>query len=502
MTGVSPNASLMQGHHCEGVVGLSLWFLLGIAILRLWVMPLPSSFWVDEMVTVFVAEHPNDASFAPVPQVPASIYYAIPRAAASLFGRSEIVYRLPSLLFMGVALWLIARIASRLIHPDAGWFAVFLCLSLRWINYFAVDARPYAMGIAVSAAAIWFLIRWLDTAAGLDALLFVAFAALLWRVHLVYWPFYLVFALYILLRISGRDTRVTWRTTAPVIALLVLLLVPLLGETARILRNAGDHVIVALPGIREFQHLVRWSVVVLAGGGAWLAARLLRWPAPVTKISSTALALVFAWWLGQPLCLYLYSHITGNSVFVDRYLSLQLPGIALSATAVAARWIPTAHWRQASLVVGAVALALMGNWTTLRPRHDNSDWRAAALAVNSAAIDAQTPILCASPFIEARVPVWRPDYPLPGFLYAHLSVYPVKGKLFLFPFDRHDAETYAASLMDSSLTAQRSFVIYGGQGNVDDLRKWFASRAERRNWSISNALFGDVGVTVFNRVTE
>src|SRR5205085_2852076 len=116
------------------------------------------------------------------PQAWKSIYYYLPRAAATLFGPSEIALRLPSILLMGLMLFLIARLAARLIHPQAGWFAVFACLTLRGINYEAADARPYALGMCIAAAALLFLVRWCDRLRWRDGLLFVLFAAPLSRV--------------------------------------------------------------------------------------------------------------------------------------------------------------------------------------------------------------------------------------------------------------------------------------------------------------------------------
>jgi len=43
------------------------------------------------------------------------------------------------------------------------------------------------------------------------------------------------------------------------------------------------------------------------------------------------------------------------------------------------------------------------------------------------------PVICPSPFIEARPPVWTPGYPLASFLYAHLPVYPIQGKVLRLP---------------------------------------------------------------------
>src|SRR5690348_15572162 len=151
-------------------------------------MPLPSSFWLDETETVFVARHgPAHWSLAETaPQAWKSIYYPVARLSAACFGSSEVAYRIPSVLLMGAALFLIARLAARLIHPQAGWFAAFACLTLRGINYEAADARPYAMGMCVAAAAMLFLVHWFDSARWRDGLLFVLFAALLWRVHLLF----------------------------------------------------------------------------------------------------------------------------------------------------------------------------------------------------------------------------------------------------------------------------------------------------------------------------
>src|SRR5271155_2974308 len=167
----------------EHVLNLLLGFLLAACITRLWLMPLPSSFWVDEMATVFVVHHgPNDPSLAVAPQVPDSIYYRLPQAAEALLGFSEISYRLPSVFLMGIALFLIARLSARLIAPEAAWFAVFVCLSMRGFNDQAADARPSALGTCLAAASLWFLIRWLDSDRWWDASLFVIFAALIWRV--------------------------------------------------------------------------------------------------------------------------------------------------------------------------------------------------------------------------------------------------------------------------------------------------------------------------------
>ena len=63
-----------------------LWTILLACVIRFWIMPLPSSFWVDEMGTAFVVHFGgNHPSFAIAPQVPASLYYALPRLFETLF---------------------------------------------------------------------------------------------------------------------------------------------------------------------------------------------------------------------------------------------------------------------------------------------------------------------------------------------------------------------------------------------------------------------------------
>jgi hypothetical protein len=209
--------------------------------------------------------------------------------------------------------------------------------------------------------------------------------------------------------------------------------------------------------------------------------------------------LVLAWWLCQPLALYGFSWLTGNSVFVTRYLSIMLPGVALSATALAARAIPPAQWKRLAALVGAGALLLQGQWTRVWPVHEHSDWRGAARQVNALVLGPATPVVCPSPFIEARPPVWRPDYPLPGFLYSQLPVYPIAGKPILFPFATSpEAEAYAATLTRETLSSSRRFLIYGGNGPATFWSKWFAARPELAGWSYARHAHGDVDVVEFN----
>jgi hypothetical protein len=479
--------------------------LLAVCIVRLWLMPLPSSFWVDEMVTAFVihygAAHP---SLAVAPQVTATVYYWLPRAAESLFGFSEIVYRLPSLLALGAALWLIGLLAARLIHREAGWFAVFACLGLRGFNYEAADARPYALGTFIAAASLWFLVRWLDTARWRDGLLFVVFAAVLWRVHLVFWPFYVVFGLYMAARLLTRETDVTWLNAAAIVGLLALALAPVLLDALRLFREAKAHVIVDLPKLRDLRRTLKFLLIALCGGGALVLSRWFHWKRESPAPTLASWVLIVGWWFWHPFALFAFSRLTGNSVYVDRYLSLALPGAALTATLAAAYFIPERQWKPLALVVGAGSLFAMGQWLQLWPRHHNSDWRAAAHTIDQWTLGDNTPVILPSPFIEAKFPVWSPDYPLPGFLYSYLPVYKISGKPYLLPFESSpEAESYAAELARGALSATPRFLIYGGDRNVWRWRKWFAGRPELQRWS--NRLlgpFGDVEVALFERPAQ
>jgi hypothetical protein len=485
------------------VISGLLWAVLLLAVARLWLMPLGSSFWVDEMVTAFVVHHPADPSLAVAPQVPASFYYWLPRLSERWLGFSEISYRLPSVLAMALALWILAALARRLIHSGAGWFAVFACLAMRGIDYHAADARPYALGIAVSAAAVWFLVRFLDRGVLRDGLLFVLAAGLLWRVHLVYWPFYGVFLIYAAARLAS-DSRQFWPRVLLVFALLAVVLLPVARLALALSGQAAAHVIVKPPTWRDALHLARWNLVLIVGAAAWLwkvlRARAARYPPaqPALAIAWADTLLIFAWWLVHPLALYGFSLATGNSLFLNRYLSLFLPGVALSATWVAARFLPERSWRPAAALLGIGAILVLGQWSVLWPPHEKSDWRAAVELLNRPPDAASTPVVCPSPFVEARWPVWRPDYPLPGFLYAHLPVYPLHGPVVLFPFESSpQAEDSAARLLAGPLAAAHRFAINGGAGNARWWRKWFAARPELAAWQNRLTRFGDVYVVVF-----
>ena len=476
--------------------------LLAVCIARLWVTPLPSSFWVDELVTAFVVRHPGHASFDIAPQVPQSIYYWLAQAALAISGPSEVSFRIPSMIAMGLALWMIGLLAARLIHPRAAWFAVFAALSIRGVDYFAIDARPYALGIVASAACLYFLTQWLDFARWRDAGLFLLFAVLVWRVHLLYWPFYLVIGIYAVTRLArGEASGTRWPQWIAVLAAGTVLLLPTAIRALQLEHGAGSHVFVLPPTLHEFEHELHWNVPLLCGAAACLLARF-TWPR--FKIAATAWVLILSWWLCQPVSLYLYSHVTGNSVYVGRYLSIMLPGAALAATAAAAYWMPPDKWRIAAAGMAVAALAFQGHWGTVLYRHDVSDWRTAAQEVNRFAPDASTPVIVPSPFIEARPPAWTPDYPLPGFLYAHLDGYPIAGKPYLFPFDSPKDSVagvrYAEALLQGAeLTATGKWAIYGPERHVRDWRKWFSQRPEFAAWGSTLQELGDVYVAEFRR---
>jgi hypothetical protein len=479
---------------------LLLMVVCAMCIVRLWLMLLPSSLWVDEMATVYVVHHgAADPSLAVAPQVPASLYYWLPWLADRLFGFSEIGYRIPSILAMGIALWLIGRLAARLIHPSAGWFAAMACICLRPINYFAVDARPYALGICIAAAAILFMVRWLDDAKWCDGLLFTAFAALVWWIHLIYWPFYVLLLLYVFIRILRGETQVGWGKAAAVFSLVGLMLLPILFKSLSLYKEADKHVVTKLPAMRDLMLSFQLRNIFLCALAALILYIIFR-QRERRRIPGSSMLLIAGWWLCQPICLFLFSYISGKSIFVNRYLSLSLPAIGLVTAFVVSFFIPKSYWKPAALVLAVAALWLKSDWRHTWPIHD-MNWRDVARAVNLVNASPDTPVICPSPFIEAQWPVWQPDYRVPSFLYSQLDSYPIQGRIIPFPIKKTAiAEQFARGLCQTTLPAAGRFIIYGGQGDVDLWRRWFSAQPELANWRHrSLGKFDGVGASIFLR---
>jgi hypothetical protein len=489
-------------------IDLLLALTLACCIVRLWIMPLGSSFWVDEMGTYFVVHHgANDPSLRVVPQVAASIYYVLPMFAEKVAGFSEVSYRFFSVLAMAGALAAIGWLAARLIHPQASWFVVFASMTSRGFNYQAADARPYALGTFVLAISVLFLVRWLDSGRWRDALPFAAAASLLWWVHMIFWPFYLIFAVYACFRMLRNETRINGRQALAVCALIGCAALPVAIRAVALLREASAHVIVPRPGFGELLSILKVKALILTCAGAFLLGRGFKWKVPRTAwVSGSSLVLILSWWLIDPLCLFAFSWIGGDSVFLARYLALALPGVALTAGTLVAIFAPDRLWKPLGLALGLGVLIFLGNWNHLWPAHQNSDWRGASAALGRWVGGENIPVICPSPFIEAQPPVWRPDYPQQTFLYSNFTLYPTAGRVYTFPFSTFPfvtppgVEDYAQRLSLNTLAPAGRFAIYGWDRSVEFWRRWFAARPELGGWQSEGlGAFGDVEVIVFSR---
>jgi hypothetical protein len=426
-----------------------------------------------------------------------SIYYVLPALSERIFGFSEWAFRLPSLLAMAIAVFFVGRLAGRLVCPNASWFAVFSCLALRGFDYQAADARPYALGTCIVCAAMWLLVRWLDSGRWRHAALFAILAAAIIHIHFIFWPIYLAMAIVVAIRLRESGPPLSRSQMLLVFCVVTGSILTALPDSITLLRQAGAHVVAPMPSLADLTGQLKLSFVMGAGCGAAIISRIKRWQPE--EDAAVAFGMPLAWWAAAPLGLFAFSWMTGHSAFVERYLFIGLPGAALMATSLAGLFLPHSAWRPITVALAAGVLLFLGGWNRVKPVHHNSDWRAAAQALSRQLPRSDTPVFCPSPFIEARPPAWRPDYPIASFLYSHLLVYPVPGHIYPLPFERSaDAEDRVQAFSQQILARAPAFAVYGSSKAVASWREWLSGRLEAREWREQRlGNFGDVDVILF-----
>jgi Dolichyl-phosphate-mannose-protein mannosyltransferase len=477
--------------------------LFAIVAVRLCVMPLIASLAVDETGTWWIvkgslAQTISRASYWAGQSV---FFMPIAWSAKQIGGAHEIVLRLPSLLAMGVAVFFLYRLAERLLDRTVAPIAILLFLCIQSVAYSAADARPNALGLASSIAAMSFLIRWLDSGRLTDGAAYAVSASLMLYFHFLFGAVFVVHAGYLTWKLL-RSGCPPWRQLVAVLGLGALLLAPLASRFLHTFQQRGTFNHAGTPHISDLLRALAPPAAALGLLTGLLAASLcfrtfrLRPPA----LARDTLVLLASWAVVPIVVLFAISVLTPDKVFLGRYLLPAYPGSALLGAWVIRGIAPQPARSLVLFVIAGFSLGADGGLTHLWPKHGPQDWRGSMAAVRSITGDTQVPVLFQSPFIESMDERQLFDPGHRELLLAPISFYPCGGNVIPFPNKVNDRTLqYLSQVTSATLEPSGRFVLVASEGE-DGLREWLARRLEPRGFTVQpRGEFGEISVTLFEK---
>jgi mannosyltransferase len=434
-------------------------FILGIiaiSVLGLWIRPLFTSLWLDELATWWVVRDGFDDTIGRAweyQQSPA--YYVVAWTSRSLFGSGEAMLRLPSLLALGIGAVFMYRLVLTLFDREAARLAVLTFCVIGPIAFAANDARPYALSVAAFIIATYLLVRWLDDgstwfmagyiAAIGFAIWFHYFAAIALTAHAVY-----AFVL-----IHRRGTPVTRGRLVAASACIALVVAPLIGHIASLWSRRGT---LSVPDDPATIDLIVAIVSPVIPAAFFLGALIARAEGRVglssPPVRPATLALLTPWLLAPPAFLFLVSVATPVKLMSPRYFVWCVP-----AAAIFAAWgLRSFDDRRSRRIVAAV-LAILAVATSSGAAKYGEEWAAASAFVLTR-VDDDTPVLLHAAFIESAQIEWLDDPERGSYLSAPASRYSMGSDVRNLPYVVNDeAIRYVDALLPSVTGGNRFFVV-------------------------------------------
>ncbi len=470
-------------------------FLLVVVIAAfLWLPPLDSSLWLDELDTYFTAK---DGVFVSIernllahPQC-STLYNAIIALVIRIFGASEVALRLPSLVATIVAAVYLFRIGARLVDRETGLLACVLFVGLRDVAFTAVDARSYAFATAACVASSFYLLRFLGLAAGTepsiehgagpahrrrDGVAYAITTALAVHFHYLFGLTLFGHGLALALLLARRELVVAPRDAAIVVASFVIAVFPAIAPfvatvgARRGISYAPPQVLSSLLTVWARPEIVA-SIVPLVLFRIWLGKNV---SFVLPPLRAAVWLLLVAWTALPPTIVFLVSELSSVQMFLSRYFLCSEAGLALLVAVLLRGFDPS------GLRVGAATLfAVITIVAYSREAHVLEDWREMSTVLR-AEIGADTPLLLNAGFIEAADADWLAlpaDDDRKSFLLAPTSYYAMPGVVSVLPYRLDDAtRIYMENVVAPSLEGVDRFAAVARQRRDPWIRAWFDGR--------------------------
>jgi len=289
---------------------------------------------VDEFQTYFVVKDSftNVVSRALDTQAFSPLYFALQWAVTKVVGVSEVGFRLLSLTFIALTALVIFKIGSLLRDKETGALAALLFVSFDPAISAALYARPYAMGLFFVALSSLFLEIWIRSAKNLHLFFYVLSAALV--AYCQYFFIGILLVHFIRVMFCYEQNSISWTKFVVALCGVVLISLPLATHVLAQWDKRSLHVIAEVPTLlRLAVEIVQPPLILLLSFSLLLAFAFgrnsFKEPKGEFKENSRELIWLGAWAVLPMLLLFLFSRISENSVFLDRFFAWSTPGLAL-----------------------------------------------------------------------------------------------------------------------------------------------------------------------------
>ncbi len=395
-----------------------------------------------------------------------------------LFGTSEIALRVPSLLAMLGAMYVLHRSAREMFDRESSLLAAVIFCLHPTILFAAIDVRPYALGALSVNAAIYILIRlryndsnWLAALFGLSAACIVWFQFL----FAVILPF-LVVCFFVFKR---GERRTAWRQFGVALVAFVLAVLLTVPGLLFLIRTRAMHVFDTAPKLSALAAMFApgWMLPIFLCFVpiAFLAAMFSNGRGDAQgRAKGWQILLCVSLGPIPVLILYAVSAITPIHIFVTRYCVVSIPGIALCWALLLRRFgSQTRVLFCAALVVFSILSYVNGPFF----RQHDVPWKYALQFVERNASADNAPVVMCSGFIESDYLPMPVDSAKTSFLFAPLSYYPLSVPVVPLPRNLNGETALVGSLfLEQASDKHERFLVLVHFGSYDTLA-WIEQRA-------------------------
>jgi len=457
-----------------------IWFLTLLSGAVLWLRPLPSSLWLDELVTWWVVKDSfSDAIHRAYDFQGQSIAYYVVAWLTRHIGSAEWVLRLPSLAAMTLAAYLMYRLARRLLDREYARLTVFFFVLWPGLVFEASNARPYAIAILLVVASALALVRWLDRPTVGRLVAFAAFAAAIGYAHILYVFVLPAFLLYAIVRVRDGSTTARTRSVVGAFGLVAAIDVGLLWQGLALLDRRDT---INLPSSLSIDWLANVitptsivAALVVGGGLAWLVRP---WRLHIPEGERASAILVLAW-LFVPFAIEAGLALTTQIHLLEvRYALMAVPAMVLVAAALLRSVAPPESRRIIAAILAIAAVVTLGG----RLKY-GEDWRWAASTADGVSTP-HTVVLLQPGLVESAQLDWFRDPERLSYLEAPASYYSFDARIVPVPYV---ATPDALAFLDrelSQLPADTDRVLFVTRYNLGEFHPYLDGWLQANGWSV------------------